>query len=131
MFFFSHPCPLLPCIGTRLTLVQGSGASSSVTTSSHYTFSRRHWVPSSQGGHGSLIPVQPDSPLLLWIIWRLVEDPDTGVQSHALDFLRMLLESDSVQVSICLQSLRCIKLWDRLLLPVCTCAHLPRVLRNL
>jgi hypothetical protein len=74
-------------------------ASASVTSADgRYSFSRRLSVPTAQGGHGCLVPVQPDSTLMMWVIWRLVDDPDSGVQSHALDLLRMLLETDSPAV---------------------------------
>lgn len=70
--------------------------------SARYSFPRPPGAVSTaaDGAHVGLIAVDDTSPLLQLLIWRLVEDPDTGVQTQAVDLIRALLDFDGAQVHI-------------------------------
>lgn len=65
---------------------------------SRYAIRRRDRTATADGAHRGLIAVHADSPLLQWLIWRLVEDAHSGVQSLSCDLLRLFLEVETQQV---------------------------------
>jgi hypothetical protein len=52
-----------------------------------------------QGEHGTLVAISPNSCLLQALIWRLVDDPEPGIQQGAASLLCTLLGSDVVRAA--------------------------------
>ena len=76
-----------------------AGAGHQSTTGTPTLFPRgANKCGAADGGHVGLVAVDEQSPLLQLLIWRLVEDPDTGVQTQVVDVLKGLLDLDTAMV---------------------------------
>ena len=81
----------------------------------------RLYGSAADGAHRGLLAIDSGSPLLMWIVWRMVEDPDIGVQSHASDLLHLLLDPETIQPS---QRVRVWRLWCCGVAWTFRCSHL-------
>jgi hypothetical protein len=75
--------------------------SSSASIPVSFAFPRSSSHRAVDGCHIGLIAVDASSPFMQVLLWRLVEDPDIGIQQQAVDLLRGLLDFEGGQVRVC------------------------------